>query len=86
MIDNVVELYPDKSGYITSQRDGKTFIDGVYNDELVAFELDGEVFIGEKGSDDVKNPVVMEKEDLNRFCVMWLAINDPSVLSTDQQE
>lgn len=84
MSNNVTETYPCKSGYITSEREGKTRIDGVYNDGLVAFELDDAVFIGSKGAEGVDNPVTMTKESLNQFCVMWLAINDPSVLSTDQ--
>lgn len=84
MTNKTTEAYPDESGYITSEREGKTRIDGVYNDGLVAFELDDAVFIGSKGAEGVDNPVTMTKESLNQFCVMWLAINDPSVLSTDQ--
>lgn len=86
MKDNVVEMFPDASGYVTSDRNGKTHIDGVYNEGLVAFELDDAVYIGSKGADGVNNPVIMTKESLNRFCIMWLAINDPSVLVCDDEQ
>lgn len=84
MTNKTTETYQDKSGYITSEKDGKTRIDGVYNDGLAAFELDDAVFIGSKGVEGVDNPVTMTKESLNKFCIMWLAINDPLALSKDQ--
>ena len=86
MSNNATETYPCTSGYITSERDGKTHIDGVYNEGLAAFELDDAVYIGSKGAEGVDNPVTMTKESLNRFCIMWLAINDPSVLVSDKVE
>ncbi len=78
-MDNVVEMFPDKSGYITN--DGK--IEGVYNENLAAWRKGGEVFVGEKSEQGIDNPVAISVDNLNVFCIMWLAIHDPEVLVCD---
>ena len=78
-MSNVVEMFPDSSGYILTDEK----IEGVYNEKLAAWKKDGQVLVGEKSEFGIDNVVAMSVDDLNQFCIMWLAIFNPEVLSED---
>ena len=70
----------DDSGYVM---DGEN-IDGIFVKDLCAVKNDVDVImIGEKVDDGVENCVQLSIEDMNTFCIMWLAINDPDVIKYD---
>lgn len=80
MSDNVIDLFPDESGYVlTDDR-----VDGVYNKDLAAMKMDGVVYVGQKSIDGIDSPVSMSVSDMNKFCLMWLCIFDPSVIKEDE--
>lgn len=78
--DNIIQMFPDKSGYITTDTESGCVIDGVYMDELAAFKQDDTVYIGEKSKFGVDNAVMLSVKEMNQFCLMWLAIFDPEVI------
>ncbi|MBL4664304.1 MAG: hypothetical protein JKY22_12305 [Flavobacteriaceae bacterium] len=72
----------DDSGYVM---DGSN-VDGVYVKNLCAVKGDVDVImIGEKVDDGVDNCVQLSIEDMNTFCIMWLAINNPDVIKYDEE-
>lgn len=80
MIDNVIDLFPDESGYVLTE----DRVDGVYNKDLAAMKMDGVVYVGQKSIDGIDSPVSMSAADMNKFCLMWLCIFDPSVIKEDE--
>jgi hypothetical protein len=77
---NFEDYQNSDSGCITTEKDGKTTITGVYHKDLVSSLQGSNVYIGEKGDDSINNPVVVSVEDMNQFCIMWLCIFDPSAI------
>ncbi len=76
---NVIDMFPDESGYITTDKS----IEGVYNKDLAAWKDGDLVSVGKKEKDGIADPVFIEVEDMNRFCIMWLAIFSPESLNYD---
>ena len=75
----VVELkQPDNEGYVTGKNSKD--IHGVYVDDLGAIINPECVYIGKKTYEGIDMPVQVSIEQLNRFCVLWLGINDPEQL------
>ena len=72
----------DGSGYLTS--DNCKTIEGVYVNNLAAMVDNGNVYLGTKVDDGIDDAMLTNMEDINRFCIMWLAINDPAVLVDDE--
>lgn len=81
MTDNVTQLFPGKDGYVMGE---DSSIEGVYNAGLIATKIRGEVVVGQKGDLAITNTVIMSVKDMNRFCLMWLAIFDESVLARSE--
>ena len=80
---NVVEIKPeeDNRGYLLS---GDKKVTGVYVESLAAMVDYDNVYIGTKGVDGIDDALLTTKDDLNDFCVMWLAIFNPEVLKYDK--
>lgn len=76
--------FSDKSncGYIL---DGNK-VDGIYHGELAAINDGGVCHIGKGCSGEILNPIEMYTEELNEFCIMWLAIFKPEVIKIDEQD
>lgn len=83
-MSNIIEFpqKPDGSGYLLDD-EGK--ICGIFNGAIGA-AIDGHtVHVGEFFDDLIENPVELKISEMNKFCIMWLAINDPSALNGDSQ-
>ena len=80
---SVVELFDseDGSGYVTSDNCKK--ITGVYVNNVAAIVDNGNVYLGTKANDGVDDALLTSLEDMDRFCIMWLGINNPDVLKED---
>lgn len=79
-MSNIIEFpqKPDGSGYLLDD-EGK--ICGIFNGAL-GVAIDGDsVHVGWFFDDSIENPVELTTNEMNKFCIMWLAINDPSALS-----
>ena len=72
-------LPDDNSGYLI---DGDK-VTGVYMGDLAAnTEVGGhEVCVFDKSTDTVT--AILDVEEMNRFCLMWLCIFDPDVIKED---
>ena len=66
----------DGTGYILTERK----VTGVYVNNILALVDNGNVYLGTKGEDGVDDALLTSMDDINRFCLMWLAINDPDVI------
>jgi len=73
----------DGSGYLTS--DNCKTIDGVYVNNVAAMVDNGNVYLGTKADDGIDDALLTNKEDMDRFCIMWLGINNPDVLKEDEE-
>ena len=41
--------------------------------------------VGKKQNNTIENPVTISRDDMNDFCVGWLAIFNPSTLNFDEE-
>ena len=71
----------DGSGYITN--DNCKTISGVYVNNIAAIVDYDNVYLGTKAEGGVDDALLTNKEDMNRFCIMWLGINDPEALKDE---
>ena len=81
-MSNIIK-FPEKndgSGYITE--DDK-FFHGVYVNNLCAYKNNDNVYLGIKGDNQVDNAILTDVNDLNKFCIMWLALFNPDALKED---
>ena len=81
---NFTDIKEDE-GYIINGR----AVDGVYKGDIVAVrknDSDSDCVIGLRSIDGVINPIELSIKDLNRFCFMWLAIFDESVLVKEEED
>jgi len=82
-MSNIVELFEeeDGSGYLTADNCKK--ITGVYVNNIAAMVDNGNVYLGTKADDGIDDAMLTNFEDMDRFCIMWLGINNPDVLKED---
>lgn len=73
----------DGSGYLTE--DNCKTITGVYVNNIAAMVDNGNVYLGTKADDGIDDALLTSKKDLDRFCIMWLGINNPDVLKGDEE-
>ena len=70
-----------KSGYLLDHKDSeKAKVTGVYVDNIAAMVEHDNVYLGTKADDGIDDTLLTNMEDINRFCLMWLLIFDPSVI------
>ena len=84
-MSNVIKVdFSEKEnrGYIM---DGSK-VNGIYHGELAATNNDGFCYIGKGCNNEILNSICMDTEDLNEFCIMWLAIFDPDALKFDEEK
>ena len=72
----------DGSGYLT--KDNCKTIHGVYVNNVAAMVEHENVYLGTKADDGIDDALLTNKEDMDRFCIMWLGINNPDVLKEDE--
>ena len=72
----------DDRGYLMTDDND---IDGIYAENVCAMVDNGNVYLGTKGDRQIDDALLTSKENLNRFCLMWLAIFDPDVLKEDEE-
>jgi hypothetical protein len=70
----------DNCGYIMTD---DSVIDGIYTENVCAMVDNGNVYLGKKGDNEINDALLTSKENLNTFCLMWLAIFNPDVLKED---
>ena len=82
-MSNIVELFEedDGSGYLI--KDNCKEITGVYVNDLAAMVDNGNVYVGTKAGEGIDDALLTNLEDMDRFCIMWLGINNPDVLKED---
>ena len=85
-IINIEDYQDQDSGYVITDAKPKALVTGIYHKGLSAVEIDGEACVGHKADDGIDYPVFMSIDDMNRFCMMWLCIFDPSAISDDKKE
>lgn len=73
----------DGSGYLT--KDNCKTIHGVYVNNVAAMVEYENVYLGTKVDDGIDDALLTNKEDMDRFCIMWLGINNPDVLKEDKE-
>ena len=80
----VVELIQpdDGRGYVMYNDINE--ISGVYTNNIAAMIQHGYTYLGSKGEEGVDDALLTTKEELNTFCIMWLAIFNPDVLKEDE--
>jgi len=80
---DVVELKPkdDDTGYLLT---GKK-VDGVYVHNIAAMINYDNVYLGTKGDDGIDDALLTNLKDMDRFCIMWLGINNPDVLKGEDE-
>jgi hypothetical protein len=71
----------DGSGYLT--KDNCKTIHGVYVNNVAAMVDNDNVYLGTKADDGIDGALLTNKEDMDRFCIMWLGINNPDALKED---
>ena len=59
-------------------------ITGVYVENIAAMTDYDNVYLGTKSDDGVDDALLTTKEELNDFCIMWLAIFKPDVMKNDE--
>jgi len=80
VVEFIQEL--DGSGYLTEDNCKK--ITGVYVNNVAAMVDNGNVYLGTKADDGIDDALLTNLEDMDRFCIMWLGINNPDVLKEDE--
>ena len=71
----------DGSGYLTD--DNCKTINGIYVNNVAAMVEHGNVYLGTKADDGIDDALLTNLEDMNKFCLMWLLINDPDVIKEE---
>ena len=66
------------SGYLIKDEEEIT---GVYVGEMAALIEEGVVYAGLRDLEGIDEPAMLNMEEMNQFCVMWLGIFDPSELA-----
>ena len=76
----------EKSGYLMEDgSNGLKVITGVYCGDIAAMKLaDGSVVNGTKNDDSIEQATLVSMDEMNKFCLMWLCIFDPSVVKFDE--
>ena len=80
VVEFIQEL--DGSGYLIEDNCKK--ITGVYVNNVAAMVDNGNVYLGTKADDGIDGALLTNLEDMDRFCIMWLGINNPDVLKEDE--
>jgi len=68
-------------GYFVS--DSGSGITGVYAGEFAASLEGGEVYAGIKSATSIEDPALLTRREMNEFCIMWLALFDPTALKEE---
>lgn len=81
IMSNVIEFpsTDDKRGYVM---EGDKII-GVYTRFISAMDCGDFAYIGKKTGDGIDPAITVDVEEINDFCVMWLAIFAPEVLTKE---
>ena len=72
----------DERGYLMT---GDSDINGIYAENVCAMVDNNNVYLGTKGDRQIDDALLTSKENLNAFCVMWLAIFNPDVLKEEEE-
>ena len=71
----------DDRGYLMTDDND---INGIYAENVCAMVDNGNVYLGTTGDRQIDDALLTSKENLNTFCLMWLAIFNPDVLKEDE--
>lgn len=71
------------SGYILSKDGKNSVVTGIYSSKLAACVDGNDCYVGTRDENEIVDSTFLSKDDMNKFCLMWLLIFNPDVIKDE---